>query len=821
MTVLAVWLLVALLLDLALGVVVYLAHTRRTVNRHYLTLSMVVGAWLVANWHVLHAESEPAAGMWIRIATAAASMIPVCCNVLRICVAQPGLDWAGALRRTRRLWALNAAVIAVCFLPPFLRGVRMPVPPNVVADPVYGPAFVLFVLYFVGVLVYLAFAFFRERRHAVGAQRAELDFLILGSISALLVGTVFSLLLAVTTGSSRAVPLANALSIIALTAIVGYGVAVKRIMPLAELLRRVTVHVLLAMYALLVYLAVWFVTDRTGAYLVGGVGARFLPHLLAAVAAALAVRPLHGSTHELAERLFRRSAGSTLTGALQGASRMLQSVTTVDSLVAHLRAFVREAVSTDRCLVLLREPGGYVNRGGEDAGECVRLEEEAPLVARMENRREPLVMDTLTRRRISAADQAAAAQLVSVGGQFALGIYSKTDLEGILLLGPRRRGQLYGPLEQDALQILANQAAVALENAALYTRIQREKDETAHLLDNLMGGVIAVDGTGRTTVFNREARRITAAGDTRYIGRPASELPAPFAKLARTLVDTCAPWQDHETSVPRPGQAPVVVRMSGAFFRGEVHEGGMALLVFRDVTRLKELENQVRRTDRLASMGTLSAGMAHEIRNPLVSIKTFAQLLPSRYEDPDFRDTFTPIIAHEVERLEGLVKQLLDFARPREPELVPMGLHGVLRESVNLARHKLRPDRVEVVEAFEAGRDSILGDAGLLEQGFVNLFLNAGDAMEGEGRLTLRTANKPAGSIRVDVIDTGQGIRPEDLGRVFDPFFTTKPSGTGLGLSVVHGIIDEHHARIDVDSRVGEGTTFTLLFRLASAENPA
>jgi signal transduction histidine kinase len=254
-----------------------------------------------------------------------------------------------------------------------------------------------------------------------------------------------------------------------------------------------------------------------------------------------------------------------------------------------------------------------------------------------------------------------------------------------------------------------------------------------------------------------------------------------------------------------------------------------ALVVLTDITALKRLELQIRRSDRLASLGTLSAGMAHEIKNPLVSIKTFAQLLPERYQDSDFRETFSNLIGHEIDRIDSLVNQLLRFARPAKPVLKPMHVHDVLEKSLQLVGHRLYQKEIKLTRSWEADVDTIRADADQLEQVFLNFFLNAMDAMNKGGELSVGTEIRPADEwvaaisgtngdsheiLRVTVRDDGEGIRSEDIPHVFDPFFTTKDYGTGLGLSVVHGIIQEHGGQIEVESELTKGTAFHILLPL-------
>jgi PAS domain S-box-containing protein len=418
----------------------------------------------------------------------------------------------------------------------------------------------------------------------------------------------------------------------------------------------------------------------------------------------------------------------------------------------------------------------------------------------------------------------------------AMPIFARDHLEGIMLLGPRLSGRIYGSVEQNALQVLCGQLAVAVENAQLFTEVQNAKIYNETLLQNLTTGVIAADADGRITVFNKEAEQITDLQWKEVLEHSIEDLPPPLSAAMRNTLRS-GEVQEHRDIVLRSGDKTVVVRASSSLFHSQ--DGHMlgALMVLTDITALKRLEQQIRRSDRLASLGTLSAGMAHEIKNPLVSIKTFTQLLPERYQDSDFRETFSNLIGHEIDRIDSLVNQLLRFARPAKPLLRPMHVHEVLEKSLMLVGHRLYQKEIKLSRSWNAEVDTIRADADQLEQVFLNFFLNAMDAMKQGGELTVGTEIRSAeewvsavpgptnGSngevrevLRITVRDDGEGIRSEDIAHVFDPFFTTKDYGTGLGLSVVHGIVQEHGGQIEVESELSKGTAFHILLPLVRFE---
>lgn len=229
-----------------------------------------------------------------------------------------------------------------------------------------------------------------------------------------------------------------------------------------------------------------------------------------------------------------------------------------------------------------------------------------------------------------------------------------------------------------------------------------------------------------------------------------------------------------------------------------------------------EIEDQLRRADRLTALGELSAGMAHEIRNPLGSIRGTAEILQEGIDPADPRFEFTRILIKEVDRLNLVVQNFLQFARPAPVERGRFDLAEVVNEIFELTRQPRLKGGV-AAEVRVEGVPPVAGDREQLKQVFLNLILNALQAMPDGGRLTVSAIVREA-TVEIAVADTGQGIPPENLGKIFNPFFTTRREGTGLGLAITHRIVQGHGGQIGVSSRPGEGTTFTLSLPLAGEE---
>jgi two-component system sensor histidine kinase HydH len=235
------------------------------------------------------------------------------------------------------------------------------------------------------------------------------------------------------------------------------------------------------------------------------------------------------------------------------------------------------------------------------------------------------------------------------------------------------------------------------------------------------------------------------------------------------------------------------------------------ILLFRDMTEVQDLRREVETSRRLASLGRLAAGIAHEIRNPLSSIKGFATYFKERYRDvPEDRST-ADIMVQEVDRLNRVITELLEFARPMSMTKIPSSPHALVQHSLNTIRQQARQKGIEIQTRLPPDPMEIPMDPDKISQVLLNLYLNALEAMEPGGILSVELARAHDGKgIQIAVRDTGAGIGKEDLAHVFDPYFTTRPAGTGLGLAIVHKIVESHGGEIRVESEPGRGTTVTL-----------
>lgn len=826
--------LLAAVIQLALGAAVFQANPRRKTNQVFLFLAFAVEAWLLSLFSAITAGDQQAAEFGIRQASASGVAILISFDLLRISIREREKRWS-AIFKANWIWIMvGLGVIGFCQTEYFLKGAILSTPVGVAPPhPVYGPGGFLYAVYFIVAVLGIIINSARDLRRTSGPDHAELGVVLAACVFAVAIPLLASFVLRLFVDPSWALWMAP-FRVVFFSVAVGYGIATRKVLEVGYVVRRIIAYMVLCLYLAAVYAVVWwlvFIALRP----VNVQGRDSIGHVVAALVVAFAMAPARGISQSLANRLFVGTRGLDFRSTVNEAAAILRSVTTLDELLARFAKTIAAALDTERVFILLPSKAGFSQQypapGSENLEPPIELRHDHPIIVDLSTRQEMLLVDELHRVRTTAELNRVRIEMDARQLAIAVGIFAREHLAGVMLLGLRRSGRVYGSVEQNALQVLCGQLAVAIENAELFTEVQNAKIYNEILLQNLTTGVIAAGADGRISVFNNEAESITSLKAHGLIDQPITHLPEEIrAVLGQTL--NSGKRQENREIVLQSGEESVVVRASSSTFHGQSGEMLGALMVLTDITAVKRLEQQIRRSDRLASLGTLSAGMAHEIKNPLVSIKTFAQLLPERYQDSDFRETFSNLIGHEINRIDSLVNQLLRFARPAKPLLKPMHVHEVLEKSLMLVGHRLYQKEIKLSRLWNAEVDTIRADADQLEQVFLNFFLNAMDAMKRGGELTVATEIRsaeewmaPLGAggeveelLRITVQDDGEGIKSEDIAHVFDPFFTTKDYGTGLGLSVVHGIIQEHGGQIEVESEPAKGTSFHILLPLVRFE---
>lgn len=403
-----------------------------------------------------------------------------------------------------------------------------------------------------------------------------------------------------------------------------------------------------------------------------------------------------------------------------------------------------------------------------------------------------------------------------------------------------RGGSLAGPVPPgigglasgDAVKVLVTvlvlAAVVILGSTALlnYRAVTHTFEHVKSLMRNVLQsiptGVLTFDSQGVITSLNDAAERLLGLRGSAVVGRRieegldgASDL---FAWIQRARSGSRRVQETDLILTPEAGRR-VTVRASASELRDEAGNADGLVVLLRDITEVSRLEAQLRRADKLAALGTLAAGLAHEVKNPLHALSLNLHLLQDAVGSPqpcraDVREYFE-ILRSEVQRIHRIVENFLRFAKPAIPEVKPLDLHALLERVLSLVALEAAGHGVTIETSFAPALGPVPGDDGQLSQVFLNLCINALQAMPGGGVLVV-TTRAVDGWAEISVRDTGEGIQKDILPHVFDPYFTTRPRGAGLGLAIAHRIIEGHRGAIDLESQVGKGTTMIVRLPLAS-----
>jgi two-component system, NtrC family, sensor kinase len=394
-------------------------------------------------------------------------------------------------------------------------------------------------------------------------------------------------------------------------------------------------------------------------------------------------------------------------------------------------------------------------------------------------------------------------------------------------LGKTIDGDFLSSEDVELLEALAGYIGIAIQNGRLYASLEQKvseyerlKDFNENIVESINVGVMAVDLQDRIESWNSQMEVMYAQPRWQVVGRSLSEVfPAPFVEEfyrvrqhpgIQNLYKFRLGTPTGESRIVNVAMTPLVTRKFNVVGR---------LVIMDDITERIDLEAQLSQADKLSSIGLLAAGVAHEVNTPLAVISSYTQMLAKQLQSDPAKAGLLDKITKQTFRASEIVNNLLNFSRTTGTELTEISLNKVIADTLALLEHQFKVAHVQVQSELYDKLPLIQGNAGRLQQVFLNLFLNAKDAMTGGGVLNVATQNGDFVSVRVS--DTGSGIAQEHIQRIYDPFFTTKTApaegqsrGTGLGLSVTYGIIQEHAGNIRVESRPGEGTTFTLDFPL-------
>ena len=806
---------------LGLGALVLGRNPFKRAHRAFALLALNLGLWTFGVVLIVHSHEKDRAFFWLRATFVISAFIPV--TYQYFVSVFPGHRFEGSRLVVGALLVLAFGCIAGAFTQYYVDPASLHLSPGNPPEVTYGPVFLLMAASVALTMLYGYPLLVRKMRRSTGIERRQLQHVLLGTAAFTTLATITNVILPA--AGLKTTEAYGPVFVVLMVGTFAYAMVRYHLLDIRFIVSRTTVYAVSTAAVALIFVGTISAVHWTFS---GGLREfTILPTLLAALIVAVVLEPIKEYAQLLLERtvLKRRYDVQALLGRV---SRSTSHIVKLDELLEQVGHDIAETVGVRTVRVLLLsedEPAQLVVEYSSDPAETgTVLRSYTQLLHYMRQRNSPVALEEMIHGKPTPEHARVAHLLAELDAYLCVPLKSMADFLGLLILGQKSSQDIYSGDDMTVFATLAGPLAAAIVNSRLYHRLDEANLHRARILASMRGGVLAVDTAGRVQTVNQAAGELlgeVAPGNTLH------DLPEQVAYVLERTLTTRRDLDDYETQLQRPDGVSTPVAMSAACLTSAEGSPKGAMVMIYDLSTVKRLEENVQRADRLSSIGTLAAGMAHEIKNPLVSVKTFTQLLPTRYIDPEFRATFIEVVLSAVDRIDSIVSRLLDFARPRPADFTLRNICKIIQDVVMLAENQAIKAGVTLETEFTEPEFMVNCDEQQLHQVFLNLILNAIESMGQTHGGRLRVSAIPGRlqvqqgwhgrmrdveSVVVTVQDTGPGIPEDQIQVIFNPFFTTKESGSGLGLSVVHGIVAEHQGTINVDSVYGQGATFTVTF---------
>ena len=553
--------------------------------------------------------------------------------------------------------------------------------------------------------------------------------------------------------------------------------------------------------------------------------------LLATIVVALLLRPLKSGIQAAMDRVYYRDRYD-YRRALVGFARDLNSDLDLFRLSERLVHRVMETLVVDRMALMLApatagRDGDFVTIAHAGfAGDPPLLPRASEAAIRLIAGHTLTLDDPLAQRRVNAREVEFWRE---AGIHYFVPCVSKEGTIAVMALGRKASTEPLSSEDMALLAAVAAQAATALENGRLYRQLRMKADElermrefSENILESLNDGLAVVNRDDRIVRWNRRLEELYGVRHEDAVARRLDDVFSSgfFEVLRSARGESTEGGAFYRVPLTTRHEPPRRLLVNVATTPLRESDGAVAgtIVIVEDISTRVQLEEQLQISEKMASIGLLAAGVAHEVNTPLTGISSFTQMLLQGAQPDDPKTKVLEKIERQTFRAAKIVNGLLNLARPAQTDAGPVEVNAVVNDVLSLLEHQLRTGRIQVRKELTTAAPVAQGIEYKLQQVFLNLFLNARDAMPRGGWLTIVT-RVDGDSAVVEIADTGSGIPPDQMSRIYDPFFTTKDigKGTGLGLSITYGIVQEHGGTITCDSSVGQGTRFTLTLPLAVA----
>ncbi len=700
----------------------------------------------------------------------------------------------------------------------------------------YGPLFSVFCFYFVSCTAYSIYILYEKSMHAYGIKKLQIQYFYFGVTVSLFLGTVTNFILPAINvwHVERFVPFATAPILIS----VAYAIVKYHLMDISVVIKRSVVYGTLSIALSVIYFTVGL---TLGNVLPVSEYKEMITTTVSTMIMVFTFVFARESIQHVAEKTFFRTRYSH-PGILSNSTAMFSSIHDLNRLLHFAIQYLYDSVGIDKIGILIKDEKtrhyalkASINFTSEN-NLCL-LSQDAVVVWLCQQRK-PLPREQLGRFKHGKFDHLMEKTLRALGVECCVPVLQENDLFGIILLGRKVNKKVFTQEDIQMFLAFSGQLAMAANNARLYSGLEEAKTYRDNILQSLRCGVIAVDINKEVTLINNEARSILGL-ESDVSGKMILDVfDSDIYKLLKHTLQSNKDHYDIETFIGR-GNAKVPCNVAITQLKTEGGKKLGALMILTDQTELKMLQVEKQHADRLAHLGGLASNIAHEIKNPLVAINTYFQLLPYKKDDPEFHSNFREIALKEIGRINRIIEDMLNLAKPSKLVIQHIDPHCVITDTISLLRNDATKKGVEITAMLEEKRCQLIADEDKVRQVLLNVLHNSLDALPGKGHIMVSTriihdlsefkrmAKVHPGSaffsfvsplsnnlkkqyFVIKISDNGAGIPSEKISYIFEPFFTNKEKGTGLGLAVVYRIIKDHEGGIYVESKEGVGTDFYI-----------
>ena len=797
---------------IGLAVIVYHRAPDRVWNRIFAVHAFTVSGWVILNYLIQSAASAADATMWLRLTHPVVAI--AICSGLDLAWVFPERIKAAPWAQRVVLYTTGLIVSTVALAPNLYTSVELAQGTVLV---IYGWPFIVFGLFTMTITLWADAVLLRKVQPLTGLQRVQVIYMLIG----LLIGQVGAIVTMVVlplvwqnTYFSRWGPA----SYVFIISGMAYAIAKHHIVKPKVALYRTTAYLLTgAGVAGLFALAIIFAESAFAVHNIPTV----LAYVVTGIVMGIIVVPVHLYIRQALDRTFLPQ--NQLEESFRHASDAILRTLDADQLPEFLSDTILSMFRPTQVSVFMKDgsAGQFIRRSEHFAAEngtpvnCPEsLSPQHILVQAVSASRNLLHRAQIFRFHSLAEAQPIAAAMEEIDTQLLAPMLWEDELVGLVCIGEKQSGEMYEAEELETLRNMMPQASLALRNAQLYAEVVQVKEYNENILRQMESGVIAVDAQENVVLCNPAAERILGLSRDEVIDHKLELLPENIADCLRPALTGYHPRSGYRFDIQKPDGQRVPVACSTSTWGGSPGSPEGALAVISDLTIVEELEQERQEAERLALIRVLSAGMAHEIRNPMVAIRTFAELLPTHWDDAEFRSDFLITAQDEIHRIEQLLTQLLMLSKPADAVTEEIDVSVLCEGVVRAMSARAQSQQIALSAALVPISYQPIGDEGRLHQAILNLITNAVEAEPQGGQVKVTTEEGPdaEGNPRVviRVYNSASYIPPSQIEQIFRPFYSQKPGGTGLGLAICQTIIEEHGGTIQVRSAPSDGTEFIV-----------